>query len=213
MIFHTQAISPAFQQQALDWILTQSDTPSAVLEPEFDIGDDTQRYAKKIRNLSRHDPAFWEAWCRDSGLMALVSRYLTTPRLLRHAAFIKRHADESFIPLHQDIALWEKPFHSAWTFWVALTPSLKENGGMFYRPDTEGVYPHEFDLNYPMFKCIDLEKNRISPQELKDAPLNAGDVLVWPANTPHGSYMNTSGQLRIGMPIVFVEESEYQTLL
>ncbi|WP_338805081.1 phytanoyl-CoA dioxygenase family protein [Xenorhabdus griffiniae] len=213
MIFHKQAISPDFQKLALDWILAQSDSPSAGLEPEFDIGDDKLRYAKKIRNISNHDPQFWQAWCYDSGLTKIVSQYLDNPRLLRHAAFIKRHADESFIPLHQDIALWEKPFNTAWTFWVALTPAFKENGGMFYLPDTDVVYPHEFDLNYPMFKCIDLEKNRISQEELKDVSLQAGDISVWPAKTPHGSYMNISGQLRIGMPIVFVEENEYQRLM
>ncbi|CDG86688.1 phytanoyl-CoA dioxygenase family protein [Xenorhabdus bovienii] len=213
MIFHKQAISPDFQKLALDWILAQSDSPSAGLEPEFDIGDDKLRYAKKIRNISNHDPQFWQAWSYGSGLTKIVSQYLDNPRLLRHAAFIKRHADESFIPLHQDIALWEKPFNTAWTFWVALTPAFKENGGMFYLPDTDVVYPHEFDLNYPMFKCIDLEKNQISQEELKDVSLQAGDILVWPAKTPHGSYMNISGQLRIGMPIVFVEENEYQKLM
>ncbi|WFQ80884.1 phytanoyl-CoA dioxygenase family protein [Xenorhabdus sp. SF857] len=213
MIFHKQAISLDFQKLALDWILAQSDSPSAGLEPEFDIGDDKLRYAKKIRNISNHDPQFWQAWSYDSGLTKIVNQYLDNPRLLRHAAFIKRHADESFIPLHQDIALWEKPFNTAWTFWVALTPAFKENGGMFYLPDTDVVYPHEFDLNYPMFKCIDLEKNQISQEELKDVSLQAGDILVWPAKTPHGSYMNISGQLRIGMPIVFVEEIEYQKLM
>ncbi|OKO99599.1 phytanoyl-CoA dioxygenase family protein [Xenorhabdus eapokensis] len=213
MIFHKQAILPDFQKLALDWILAQSDFPSAGLEPEFDIGDDKLRYAKKIRNISNHDPQFWQAWRYDSGLTKIVSQYLDNPRLLRHAAFIKRHADESFIPLHQDIALWEKPFNTAWTFWVALTPAFKENGGMFYLPDTDVVYPHEFNLNYPMFKCIDLEKNQISQEKLKDVSLQAGDISVWPAKTPHGSYMNISGQLRIGMPIVFVEENEYQRLM
>ena len=210
---YQQAITSGFQQQALDWITTHSVTPHTGLEPEFDIGDDEQRYAKKIRNLSQHDPHFWQGWFTDSGMIPIIRQYLARPRLLRHAAFIKRHADESFIPLHQDIALWEKPYESAMTFWIALTPSRNENGGMFYHPDTDVIYPHEFDLQYPMFKCIDLQKNRISPQDLRDVPLEAGDILIWPARTPHGSYMNTSGQLRIGMPVVFVDEDEYQKLM
>ncbi|MFO6383122.1 phytanoyl-CoA dioxygenase family protein, partial [Pseudomonas aeruginosa] len=76
-----------------------------------------------MRNLHRHDPLFWDDWFARSGLDALVRDHLRKPRLLRHAAFIKRHADESYIPLHQDIALWEKRYESAQTFWVALTPS------------------------------------------------------------------------------------------
>ncbi|BFO09657.1 hypothetical protein GGER_21670 [Serratia rubidaea] len=88
----------------------------------------------------------------------MVGDHLSRPKLLRHAAFIKRHADESYIPLHQDIALWEKAYESAVTFWIALTPSRNENGGMFYCRSAETIYPHEFNLQYPMFKCIDVEK-------------------------------------------------------
>ncbi|MDC9581601.1 phytanoyl-CoA dioxygenase family protein [Xenorhabdus sp. PR6a] len=208
-----QIITEDFQQQALNWVLTHAEYPPAGLEPEFDIDDDEQRYAKKIRNLYQYDPQFWQTWFRDSGLNQLINQHLSRPYLLRHAAFIKRHADESFIPLHQDIALWEKPYESAITFWVALTSSCNENGGMFYSPNTSVIYPHEFNLQYPMFKCIDLEKNHISPRSLVDAPLNAGDILVWPAKTPHGSYMNTSGQLRIGMPVVLVDEDEYKKIM
>ncbi|MFH4209943.1 phytanoyl-CoA dioxygenase family protein, partial [Acinetobacter baumannii] len=87
-----------------------------------------------------------------------------------------------------------------------LTPSRNDNGGMFYYPDDRTIFPHEFDLAYPMFKCIDLQANGISREQLVDAELDAGDVLVWPARTAHGSHNNRSGQLRIGMPIVFVED-------
>lgn len=146
--------------------------------------------------------------CRDDA----GRDHLRKPRLLRHAAFIKRHADESYIPLHQDIALWEKRYESAQTFWVALTPSRNDNGGMFYYPDDRTIFPHEFDLAYPMFKCIDLQANGISREQLVDAELDAGDVLVWPARTAHGSHNNRSGQLRIGMPIVFVDDDEFHQL-
>lgn len=200
------------RQQALDWILAAAQRPDPALEPEFDIADDERREAKKVRNLHRHDPLFWDDWFARSGLDALVRDHLRKPRLLRHAAFIKRHADESYIPLHQDIALWEKRYESAQTFWVALTPSRNDNGGMFYYPDDRTIFPHEFDLAYPMFKCIDLQANGISREQLVDAELDAGDVLVWPARTAHGSHNNRSGELRIGMPIVFVEDDEFHQL-
>nr|WP_316962347.1 phytanoyl-CoA dioxygenase family protein [Pseudomonas aeruginosa] len=129
------------RQQALDWILAAAQRPDPALEPEFDIADDERREAKKVRNLHRHDPLFWDDWFARSGLDALVRDHLRKPRLLRHAAFIKRHADESYIPLHQDIALWEKRYESAQTFWVALTPSRNDNGGMFYYPDDRTIFP------------------------------------------------------------------------
>lgn len=209
---YQQVISPQYRQQALNWIIEHSENPESVLEPEFDIEDDTRRYAKKIRNLTQCDPLFWNVWFSESGLNDIVKHFLPQSRLLRHAAFIKRHADESYIPLHQDIALWEKKWESAHTFWIALTPSKNENGGLFYCKKSDVIYPHEFDLRYPMFKCIDLNKNTITASDLSDAPLDEGDVLVWPARTPHGSYANSSGKLRIGMPVVFVDEAEYQTL-
>ncbi|MDF5910059.1 phytanoyl-CoA dioxygenase family protein [Pseudomonas aeruginosa] len=77
----------------------------------------------------------------------------------------------------------EKRYESAQTFWVALTPSRNDNGGMFYYPDDRTIFPHEFDLAYPMFKCIDLQANGISREQLVDAELDAGDVLVRPART------------------------------
>ncbi len=209
---YRQVVSPQLRQQALDWILAAAQRPDPALEPEFDIADDERREAKKVRNLHRHDPLFWDDWFARSGLDALVRDHLRKPRLLRHAAFIKRHADESYIPLHQDIALWEKRYESAQTFWVALTPSRNDNGGMFYYPDDRTIFPHEFDLAYPMFKCIDLQANGISREQLVDAELDAGDVLVWPARTAHGSHNNRSGQLRIGMPIVFVDDDEFHQL-
>ncbi|HBN8283288.1 phytanoyl-CoA dioxygenase family protein [Pseudomonas aeruginosa] len=212
MKHYRQVVSPQLRQQALDWILAAAQRPDPALEPEFDIADDERREAKKVRNLHRHDPLFWDDWFARSGLDALVRDHLRKPRLLRHAAFIKRHADESYIPLHQDIALWEKRYESAQTFWVALTPSRNDNGGMFYYPDDRTIFPHEFDLAYPMFKCIDLQANGISREQLVDAELDAGDVLVWPARTAHGSHNNRSGQLRIGMPIVFVDDDEFHQL-
>ncbi|RTR46191.1 phytanoyl-CoA dioxygenase family protein [Pseudomonas aeruginosa] len=212
MKHYRQVVSPQLRQQALDWILAAAQRPDPALEPEFDIADDERREAKKVRNLHRHDPLFWDDWFARSGLDALVRDHLRKPRLLRHAAFIKRHADESYIPLHQDIALWEKRYESAQTFWVALTPSRNDNGGMFYYPDDRTIFPHEFDLAYPMFKCIDLQANGISREQLVDAELDAGDVLLWPARTAHGSHNNRSGQLRIGMPIVFVDDDEFHQL-
>ncbi len=141
MKHYRQVVSPQLRQQALDWILAAAQRPDPALEPEFDIADDERREAKKVRNLHRHDPLFWDDWFARSGLDALVRDHLRKPRLLRHAAFIKRHADESYIPLHQDIALWEKRYESAQTFWVALTPSRNDNGGMFDYPDDRTIFP------------------------------------------------------------------------
>lgn len=202
-------ISPPHRESALQWILTHSDCPDPALEPEFDVNDDERRYAKKIRKLSQKDPAFWTAWLHDTGIEALVAEQMKQPLLVKHAAFVKRQADESFIPLHQDIALWEHPYETALTAWVALTPARRENGGLFYHPNTSTVHPHAFDLDYPMFKCIPADEPNMDRSALRDIDADAGDVLLWPSRTAHGSHVNTQGGLRVGMPMVYVEEAEF----
>ncbi|GLZ18924.1 phytanoyl-CoA dioxygenase family protein [Burkholderia plantarii] len=202
-------LSPQHTAAALDWVMRRSEQPAAALEPEFDIADDERRLAKKIRKLYWADEPFWQAWLDDGGLGALSRQTLKRPKLIKHAAFIKRGRDESFIPLHQDIALWERKYETATTFWVALTESKRANGGMFFYPDNSIVYHHSLDLRYPMFKCINEEETRVDMSRVVDAELEAGDVLQWDAATAHGSHTNDNGRLRIGMPLVFVEEDEY----
>jgi hypothetical protein len=195
---------------ALQWILENAENPAAELEPEFDIDDQERKLAKKIRRLFKRDPSFWQRWIDDTGVMRVAASYLSEPLLVKHAAFIKRKADESYIPLHQDIVLWEHAYETAVTIYAALTESTKANGGMFYYPDARNVYTHGLDIRYPLFKCITAEADsRVKWTEVCDIDANAGDVLVWSARTAHGSHVNESGKLRVGMPLVFVERSEY----
>lgn len=208
-----QHISSDHLKTALEWIFQYSKQPDIRLQPEFDIEDDERIYAKKIRELSNFDPEFWQKWLSESGLMELVNQRLSNPKIIKHAAFIKRKCDESFFPLHQDIVLWEKKYESAKTFWIALTEAKRINGGLFYYPDDSELYNHGLDIQYPMFKVIspDTDK-RVQWEKIQDIEANAGDILIWSARTAHGSYSNESGQLRVGMPIVFIEESEYLSL-
>lgn len=67
MKHYRQVVSPQLRQQALDWILAAAQRPDPALEPEFDIADDERREAKKVRNLHRHDPLFWDDWFARSG--------------------------------------------------------------------------------------------------------------------------------------------------
>ena len=202
-------ISPIYVEQALCWILQASDHPRAELEPDFDINDNERRYAKKIRKLHVVDENFWNGWLNQSGINEIVRAMLDAPVLIKHAAFIKRKADESFIPLHQDIALWEKKYESAVTIWVALTRSFKENGGMFYLVNEKRILEHGFDIRYPTFKCINESNPALIGASYRDLELDAGDLAIWPARTAHGSYSNSRGELRVGMPFVYVEKSEY----
>lgn len=203
-------LSPKHTAAALEWVMGRSERPAAELEPEFDICDDERRLAKKIRKLYWADQSFWEAWLTESGLDGLCRQALQKPKLIKHAAFIKRGRDESYIPLHQDIALWERKYLSATTFWVALTEARRANGGMFFYPDNSVVFRHVLDIRYPMFKCINEEEPRVDMARVVDAELDAGDVLQWDAATAHGSHANENGLLRVGMPLVFVEEDEYE---
>lgn len=202
-------VDPENVCSALDWILKASENPSKSLEPEFDIISSERRFAKKIRKLSQNDPQFWEGWLERNQVFRLARSMLAKPKIIKHAAFIKRHYDESYIPLHQDFALWERPYKTAITLWVALTRSVRENGGMFYFPDDGTIFKHELNLKYPMFKCISEEEPRVEPSRFVDLNLQSGDVAIWGAGTAHGSYSNSTGELRVGMPMVFIEEEEF----
>jgi hypothetical protein len=201
-------ISQDESAKAIEWIKECSYLPSKILEPDFDINDDIRQFAKKIRKLYWHDKEFWSTWFENTGFMKLVKNYIENPVLIKHAAFIKRHADESYIPLHQDIVLWERPFRTAITFWVALTDSLQSNGGMFYYPCISRLFLHELDIKFPSFKCITLDKEFLDPSQFKNINVKSGSVVIWPGSLPHGSHNNISGNLRIGMPFVFIDQSE-----
>ncbi len=118
-----------------------------------------------------------------------------------------------YIPLHRTSRYGRSATKSAQTFWVALTPSRNDNGGMFYYPDDRTIFPHEFDLAYPMFKCIDLQANGISARATGGC--RAGRQRRPGLARPHRTWQphnNRSGELRIGMPIVFVEDDEFHQL-
>lgn len=204
----TDFISQESTRAAMDWVICHATSPSKALEPEFDIHDDVRKSAKKIRKLYWQDKVFWDDWFRDTGLLALVRSYIKDPVLIKHAAFVKRHVDESYIPLHQDVLLWEKPYKTAVTFWIALTDSTQSNGGMFYYPCISQLFFHELNIQFPSFKSIALAKENIDSSNYQSINVKAGSIVIWPATLPHGSHENTSGALRIGMPLVFIDQSE-----
>jgi hypothetical protein len=205
-----RVVSSMLLSSAVDWITERSEFPDPKLEPEFDIDDQARRYAKKLRKLTQFDMPFWGNWIEQSGIQKLAGMRLSKPLLLKHAAFIKRAMDESYIPLHQDIVSWEYPFSTGITIWVALTDCRKEHGGLFYLPDDSTIHEHVMDLRYPSFKCLTPEFAKgVKWDHLRDLDANAGDVLIWPGHTAHGSHEKLLGGVRIAMPLVYIEESEF----
>lgn len=203
-------VSSTLLSSAIKWITEHSECPDPKLEPEFDIDDQVRRYAKKLRKLTEFDTSFWGDWVEQSGIKKLAGMRLSKPFLLKHATFIKRTTDESYIPLHQDIVSWEYPFRTGITIWVALTDCRKEHGGLFYLPNDSTIHEHVLDLRYPSFKCLTPEFAKgVRWDQLRDLEANAGDVLIWPGHTAHGSREKLVGGLRIAMPFVYVEETEF----
>jgi Phytanoyl-CoA dioxygenase (PhyH) len=195
-----------FLDEAINWISEKASFPHKDLEPQFDVK--TGRVSK-LRKLYWHAPFFWENWINKTGLTALVKEFFEDPVLIKHAVFLKDVKDSGFVPLHQDIALWEKKYFSAKTFWVSLTASSRINGGLFYLAECSQLYEHELDINYPQFKIIDLDRSNLSEDDLVEVKTLPGEVVIWEADVPHGSYINKNGELRLGMPFVFIERSEY----
>lgn len=204
----SKIISNESTESALNWVLEHSKHPNKELDPCFDIFSDDRQFANKIRRLYWFDTIFWEKWLEASCMMNLVKQFIEHPLLIKHAAFIKRGVDESFIPPHQDIVLWEKKYKTATVFWVSLTDAAKSNGGIFYYPDSSKIYKHSLDIQFPNFKYISKESGEIDYNKLTAVDARRSDVLVWNAMDVHGSFENKIGKLRVGMPMVFVERSE-----
>lgn len=190
------------------WVLYNSIAPNPKLQPSFDVSNDTHLYAEKLQKIYWYDQSYWNKWLNDSCFFDLARKYLEKPILIKHEALIKRHCYESYVPLHQDIILWGRPYETAITLWVPLTDSSYETGGMFYYPVIDQLFEHVVDMKYPKSKIIDINKESINQQSIININASRGDVVICPSSLPYGSNYNMSNSLRIGMPFVFIEKAE-----
>ena len=120
--------------------------------------------------------------------------------------FTKNARDESYVSWHQDGTYWGLSSPDVMTAWVALTPSLPENGCMRVIPGThKSQVPHadtfaesnllsrgqEIAVEVDLAKAVDVV--------LQPGQMSLHHVLIF-----HGSERNQSDMRRIGFAIRYV---------
>lgn len=122
--------------------------------------------------------------------------------------FSKPPESESGTPVHQDQAFYEKHFNDELgiTFWVALDPCDKSNGGMCVRPTEHRILlPHE-KSNALGFGYQMKDQSKCGFVEIA---LERGDALLHCAYTPHFCHPNSTAFPRRAVAITF-RTSQYR---
>lgn len=194
------AIGRAAAAQAAAWIVTHRQR--ADLAATRDPLNRHNALPIKLRRLWHSDPAFWQGFLADSGVLALP-RALLGPEflLIRSAAFIKYPHSSSYVGWHCDADLWGHPCDAGLTAWVPLTPVPQQSGCLQFLPGSHLAPPGKlyWDLRHPFHKVMDVS-GLAAPQALT---AEVGDCIVMDRRTVHASGPNTSDCERIGLVLAF----------
>jgi len=109
-----------------------------------------------------------------------------------------RHTD-----VHQDSSYWpvDKPDLTT-TLWLALSKVYRENGCLFFHPETHRSGIREY---------VDIFKNPHHPKALDPnavvyTPLNPGDATFHSGLTFHGAGENRTSEMREGMTVIYLSD-------
>ena len=127
--------------------------------------------------------------------------------------FAKDPGDETYVSWHQDGTYWGLSSPDVMTAWVALTPSIPENGCMRVIPGTHKTQvPHEDTfaqsnlLSRGQEIAVEVDAAKALDVVLQPGQMSLHHVLIF-----HGSERNHSSIRRIGFAIRYVPTSVFQT--
>ena len=127
--------------------------------------------------------------------------------------FAKDPGDETYVSWHQDGTYWGLSSPDVMTAWVALTPSIPENGCMRVIPGThKAQVPHEDTfaqsnlLSRGQEIAVEVDAAKALDVVLQPGQMSLHHVLIF-----HGSERNRSNIRRIGFAIRYVPTSVFQT--
>ena len=115
------------------------------------------------------------------------------------------------VPIHQDNYYWNVIGGNALTLWIALSPSIKENGALFYfnKSHKMGILEHKPSFSKGSSQTI--KNKKILKRFKKIYPiLKTGDALIHNCLIVHGSSRNRSNISRKGFTFQFkTKKSKY----
>jgi len=150
-------------------------------------------------------------WALDEHILNLVEPLLGPDIALFSTHFIcKPKGNGKRVPWHEDSAYWKGMLHpmAVVTVWLALDPSLKENGCMMVIPRThreaqQGFSDyHDVDAARNVFGTEIVESQRDDSRRV-DVELQPNQCSLHDGRIQHGSDPNTSSLRRCGWTIRF----------
>jgi ectoine hydroxylase-related dioxygenase (phytanoyl-CoA dioxygenase family) len=177
-----------------------------------------EKKISKINSFHRlHDCGFIKKLVKKAKVKKIAQTFLSTKSLELRASelFAKPKNTGLKVPIHQDNFYWNVVGGNALTIWIALSPSSKKNGGVFYYNNSHknGVLPHKSSFAKGSSQTIK-NLNYLKKFKKNYPKLNIGDALIHSCLVVHGSHKNKSQTPRKGLTFQFKpKESKYNYTL
>ncbi len=159
--------------------------------------------------LMQHDP-FWVRLISDERLLDIAQQFIG-PRIALFASHYisKPPYDGQAVLWHQDGSYWPLEPMEVVTLWLAIDPSLPENGCMRVIPGTQTVALQQMRARTDVSNVLNSEIDPALVDESRavDLVLQPGDVSVHQPNIIHGSNANNSPLRRAGLTIRYIPTS------
>ena len=144
---------------------------------------------------------------RDPRILDAVEDVLGPDLLCWGAQFFAKNAhDPSYVSWHQDGTYWGLSSPDVVTAWVALTPSVPENGCMQVVPGTQTRPVEHLDtfaernlLSRGQEIAVEVKPEDVVPVVLAPGQMSLHHVLIF-----HGSEPNTADYRRVGFAIRYI---------
>ncbi len=160
-------------------------------------------------NLMTHDP-FWVRLIADPRLVDVAAEYVGGEVALFASHYIcKPPGDGQPVLWHQDGAYWPLEPMEVVTLWLAIDPSVPENGCMRVVPGTQEMDLQEMHTTAGDQNVLGsaIAEDKVEADKAVDLVLDPGDLSVHHPNIVHGSKANTSPRRRCGLTIRYIPTS------
>jgi ectoine hydroxylase-related dioxygenase (phytanoyl-CoA dioxygenase family) len=157
-------------------------------------------------SLVPNDP-FWVRLVSDDRLLDIAEQFIGPNIGLFASHYIAKPPKEGLPVLwHQDGSYWPLDPMEVVTLWLAVDPSVPENGCMRVIPGTHKLTLHENEDRPEIASVLGsgMDETKVDREHAVDIELQPGDVSVHHPNIIHGSEGNTSDMRRAGLTIRYI---------
>jgi len=159
--------------------------------------------------LVANDP-FWVRLISDPRLLDVAEQFIGPDIALFASHYICKPPREGQAVLwHQDGSYWPLVPMEVTTLWLALDPSLPENGCMRVIPETHRLELQSLKERHDVPNVLEssMDESLVEENKAVDIVLQPGDVSIHHPNIIHGSNANNSDLWRRGLTIRYIPTS------